>query len=155
MTAVPRLYEKLFDKMYAKGAELSGVKKKLFYWAVDLALQFEPYNKNGSWYAFKLKIARTFVLKKFRDALGGNLELMVSGSAALQSRLGRFFAACEMPIMEGYGLTETSPVISVNDQRNMGYKIGTVGKVIDGKETKVKGGGAATKGLNFYRYISD
>ncbi len=149
MTAVPRLYEKLFDKMYAKGAELSGMKKKLFYWAVDVALDFEPYDKNGSWYAFKLKIARKLVLKKFKEALGGNLELMVSGSAALQTRLGRFFAACEMPIMEGYGLTETSPVVSVNDQRNRGYRIGSVGKVIDNVEVKIaEDGEILVKGPN-------
>ena len=137
MTAVPRLYEKVFDKIYGRGAELSGIKQKLFYWAIDIALKFEPYGANGWWYEKKLGLARKLILSKIKDGLGGRLDLMVSGSAALQPRLTRFFAAAEMPIMEGYGLTETSPVISVNDLRNGGFKIGTVGKIIDGVEIKI------------------
>ena len=137
MTAVPRLYEKVFDKIYGRGAELSGIKQKLFYWAIDIALKFEPYGANGWWYEKKLGLARKLILSKIKDGLGGRLDLMVSGSAALQPRLTRFFAAAEMPIMEGYGLTETSPVISVNDLRNGGCKIGTVGKIIDGVEIKI------------------
>ncbi len=137
MTAVPRLYEKVFDKIYGRGAELSGIKQKLFYWAIDIALKFEPYGANGWWYEKKLGLARKLILSKIKDGLGGRLDIMVSGSAALQPRLTRFFAAAEMPIMEGYGLTETSPVISVNDLRNGGFKIGTVGKIIDGVEIKI------------------
>lgn len=134
ITAVPRLLEKVYDKIYAKGTELTGIKKSLFFWAIDLGLRYEPYGKNGSWYEFQLKLARKLIFSKWKEGLGGNLDLMVSGSAALQPRLARIFAAAEIPVMEGYGLTETSPVISVNDIRNNGFKVGTVGKVIDNVE---------------------
>ena len=137
MTAVPRLLEKVYDKIYAKGAELTGIKKKLFFWAIELGLKFEPYGKNGWWYEFQLGIARKLIFSKWKEGLGNNLELMVSGSAALQPRLARVFAAAEIPVMEGYGLTETSPVIAVNDMRNHGFRIGTVGKVIDNVEVKI------------------
>lgn len=137
MTAVPRLLEKVYDKIYAKGAELTGIKKKLFFWAIDLGLKYEPYGANGAWYEFQLKIARKLIFSKWKEGLGGNLDLMVSGSAALQPRLTRVFAAAEIPVMEGYGLSETSPVIAVNDQRNKGFKIGTVGKVIRNVEVKI------------------
>jgi len=137
MTAVPRLYEKVFDKIYGRGAELKGIKQKLFYWAIEVGLQFEPYGANGWWYEKKLSIARKLIFSKIKEGLGGRLDLMVSGSAALQPRLTRFFAAAEMPIMEGYGLTETSPVVSVNDQNNGGFRIGTVGRIIDHVEVKI------------------
>lgn len=137
MTAVPRLYEKVYDKIVAKGEELSGIKKKLFFWALKLGLKYEPYGANGWWYEQQLKVARKLIFSKWKAGLGGNLKLMVSGSAALQPRLTRIFAAAEMPIMEGYGLTETSPVISVNDQRNGGFRIGTVGRIIDHVEVKI------------------
>ncbi|WP_248723918.1 long-chain fatty acid--CoA ligase [Seonamhaeicola sp. ML3] len=137
MTAVPRLYEKVYDKIIAKGAELKGIKKMLFFWAVNLGLKFEPYGKNGWWYEFKLKIARKLIFSKWKEGLGGNLNTLVSGSAALQPRLIRIFSAAEMPILEGYGLTETSPVISVNCPFNMGIRIGTVGRIIDNVEVKI------------------
>jgi long-chain acyl-CoA synthetase len=137
ITAVPRLLEKVYDKIYAKGGELTGIKKKLFFWAIDLGLRYEPYGANGAWYEFQLKIARKLIFSKWKEGLGGNLDLMVSGSAALQPRLTRVFAAAEIPVMEGYGLTETSPVIAVNDQRNKGFKIGTVGKPIRNVEVKI------------------
>ncbi|HEY4618136.1 MAG TPA: long-chain fatty acid--CoA ligase [Flavobacterium sp.] len=137
ITAVPRLLEKVYDKIYAKGAELTGVKKNLFFWAVDLGLRFEPYGANGFWYELQLKVARKLIFSKWKEGLGGNLDLMVSGSAALQPRLARIFAAAEIPVMEGYGLTETSPVISVNDMRNHGFRVGTVGKVIDSVEVVI------------------
>lgn len=137
MTAVPRLIEKVYDSIYAKGSELSGLKKKLFFWAIDLGLRYEPYGKNGAWYEFQLSIARKLIFSKWKASLGGNLELIVSGSAALQPRLARVFAAAQIPVMEGYGLSETSPVIAVNDQRNGGFRIGTVGRVIDNVEVKI------------------
>ncbi len=137
MTVVPRLLEKVYDKIYAKGADLTGIKKKLFFWAIDLGLKFEPYNANGWWYGVKLGIARKLIFSKWQEGLGGNLEVMVSGSAALQPRLSRVFGAAGIPVMEGYGLTETSPVISVNDQRARGWKIGTVGRIIEGVEVKI------------------
>lgn len=137
MTAVPRLLEKVYDKIYAKGTDLTGIKKKLFFWAIDLGLAYEPYGANGWWYEFQLKIARKLIFSKWQEGLGGQLELMVSGSAALQPRLTRVFAAAGIPIMEGYGLTETSPVISVNEVKNKGFKVGTVGRVLDGVEVKI------------------
>ena len=137
MTVVPRLLEKVYDAIIAKGTELSGIKKSLFYWAVKLGLRYEPYGANGWWYEKQQGLARKLIFSKWQQALGGNLETMVSGSAALQPRLARVFAAAGMPVMEGYGLTETSPVISVNDQRNKGWKIGTVGRVIEGVEVKI------------------
>jgi long-chain acyl-CoA synthetase len=137
MSVVPRLLEKVYDKIYAKGTELTGVKKKLFFWAIELGLQYEPYGANGWWYEFRLKIARKLIFSKWQEALGGNLQVMVSGSAALQSRLTRVFAAANIPVMEGYGLTETSPVITVNDMRNGLFRIGTVGKPIPNVEVKI------------------
>ncbi len=137
MTVVPRLLEKVFDKIYAKGADLTGIKKKLFFWALDLGFEYEPYGAKGAWYEFKLKIARKLIFSKWQEALGGELKLLVSGSAALQPRLTRVFTAAGIPVMEGYGLTETSPVISVNDMRNRGFKVGTVGKVLDNVEVRI------------------
>jgi len=137
MTVVPRLLEKVYDAIIAKGTLLTGVKKKLFFWAVDLGLKYEPYGKNGWWYEQQLALARKLIFSKWQEGLGGNLTVMVSGSAALQPRLARVFAAAGMPVMEGYGLTETSPVIAVNDQRNRGWKIGTVGRIIDRVEVKI------------------
>ncbi len=137
MTVVPRLLEKVYDKIYAKGAELTGIKKKLFFWATGLGIQYKPYEENGWWYEFQLKIARKLIFSKWQEALGGELKLLVSGSAALQSRLTKVFTAAGIPVMEGYGLTETSPVISVNDMRNKGFKVGTVGKVLNGVEVKI------------------
>jgi long-chain acyl-CoA synthetase len=137
MTVVPRLLEKVYEAIIAKGTNLTGIKKKLFFWSVELGLKFEPYGKNGWWYEKQLGIARKLVFSKWQEGLGGNLSVMVSGSAALQPRLARIFAAAGMPVMEGYGLTETSPVIAVNDQRNKGWRIGTVGRIIDGVEVKI------------------
>ena len=137
MSAVPRLLEKVYDSIIAKGTLLTGIKKKLFFWAIELGLRYEPYGANGWWYEFQLKIARKLIFSKWKEGLGGNLDLMVSGSAALQTRLARIFAAAEIPVMEGYGLTETSPVITVNDTRNFGFRVGTVGKVIDGVTVKI------------------
>ena len=137
MTAVPRLYEKIYDKIYAKGTELSGIKKALFFWAIDLGLKYQPYGANGWWYEKQLGLARKLIFSKWQAALGGELKIMVSGSAALQPRLARVFAAAGMPVMEGYGLTETSPVVSVNDVRDGGFRIGTVGRIIDGVEVKI------------------
>ena len=137
MTAVPRLLEKVYDKIYARGGELDGIKQKLFYWAVNLGLQYQPYGQNGGWYEFKLKIARKLIFSKWKEALGGNLELIASGSAPLQPRLAQVFTAAGITICEGYGLTETSPVISMNEWKGGGYRIGTVGQVNKGVEVKI------------------
>lgn len=140
-SVVPRLLEKVYDKIYAKGTDLTGIKKKLFFWAVDLGLKYEPYGQNGWWYETQLKLARKLIFSKWQAALGGRLELMVTGASALQPRLGRVFAAAGMPVMEGYGLTETSPIVSVNDQRNGGFRVGTVGRVIQNVEVKIAADG--------------
>ena len=137
MTAVPRLLEKVYDKILTKGTELTGLKRKLFFWAVDIGLQYEPYGQNGWWYELKLSLARKLIFSKWKEGLGGNLSLISSGSAALQPRLARIFNAAEMGVMEGYGLTETSPVVSVNDMRNGGFRIGTVGKLLENTEVKI------------------
>lgn len=137
MSAVPRLLEKVYDKIIAKGTDLTGVKKKLFFWAVELGLEWEPYGANGWWYEKKLGLARKLIFSKWQEALGGNLLAIASGSAALQPRLARVFNAAGVPVMEGYGLTETSPVISVNDLRDGGFRIGTVGKVLPHTDVKI------------------
>ncbi|MDP5076849.1 MAG: AMP-dependent synthetase/ligase, partial [Nonlabens sp.] len=141
MSAVPRLLEKVYDKIIAKGADLTGIKKKLFFWAVELGLEWQPYGANGWWYEQKLSIAKKIIFSKWQEALGGNLRAIASGSAALQPRLARVFNAAGVPVMEGYGLTETSPVISVNDMRNGGFKIGTVGKMLDHTDVKIAADG--------------
>lgn len=137
MTAVPRLLEKVYDKIIAKGTELTGIKKKLFFWAVEVGLKYEPYGQNGWWYEQQLAMARKLIFSKWKDGLGGNLSLIASGSAALQPRLARIFNAAGFGVMEGYGLTETSPVVSVNDMRDGGFKIGTVGKLLANTEVKI------------------
>jgi len=149
MSVVPRLLEKVYDKIYAKGSDLTGIKSKLFHWAIALGEQWEPYGKNGTWYEFKLKIANKLIFSKWREALGGELTTMVSGSAALQTRLTRVFSAAGMQVMQGYGLTETSPVVSVEMYKNNHFKVGTVGKPIEGVEVKVaEDGELLIKGRN-------
>jgi long-chain acyl-CoA synthetase len=149
MSVVPRLLEKVYDGIIMKGSELKGVKKMLFFWAVDLGLKYKPYGKNGWWYEKKLALANKLIFSKWREALGGNLTTMVSGSAALQPRLARVFTAAKMCVMEGYGLTETSPVISVNMYKNNFLKIGTVGRPIPNVEVKIaEDGEILAKGPN-------
>jgi long-chain acyl-CoA synthetase len=137
MSVVPRLLEKVFNKIYAKGSELKGLKKLLFFWAINLGEKYEPYGENGFFYEFQLKIAKKLIFSKWRAALGGELETMVCGSAALHPRLSRIFCASGMMIMEGYGLTETSPVVSVGMHANKFFKIGTIGKPISNVEVKI------------------
>jgi long-chain acyl-CoA synthetase len=146
---VPRLLEKIYDKIVDKGSALNGVKKMLFFWALNLGKQYEPYQKNGWWYHFQLKIAQKLVFIKWREAFGGNIKFIVSGSAPLQTILIRIFTAAGIPVFEGYGMTETSPGISINDFRNNGFKIGSVGKVLDGIEVKIADDGEIlVKGSN-------
>ena len=149
MTAVPRLLEKVYDSILSKGSALTGLKKKIFFWAVDLGLKYEPYGQNGWLYERKLSIAKKLIFSKWKEALGGKLEVISSGSAALQPRLARIFNAAGLGVMEGYGLTETSPVVSVNDMRGNGFRIGTVGKLLDGVEVKIADDGEiCVKGPN-------
>jgi long-chain acyl-CoA synthetase len=130
-STVPRLLEKVYDKIVAKGAEQKGIKKKLFFWALNLGLRYELNGANGWWYEFQLKIANKLVFSKWREALGGNIIAVVSGGAALQARLSRIFNAAKITALEGYGLTETSPVIAVNNFLPNSMRFGTVGPVID------------------------
>jgi long-chain acyl-CoA synthetase len=137
MPTVPRLLEKVYDKIIAKGSELSGIKKKLFFWAVELGLKHEYNGVNGIWYEFKLSIANKIIFKKWREAVGGRIRFIVSGASALQERIARIFTAAQMPILEGYGLSETSPVISVNLAHTNDAHYGTVGTIIPGVEVKL------------------
>jgi len=137
MSVVPRLLEKIYDSIIAKGTALTGIKKSLFFWAVNVGLSYEPYGRNGWLYEKKLTLANKLIFSKWREALGGNLGNMVSGSAALQPRLTKIFTAAGMQILEGYGLTETSPVISVNVYDDENFKVGTVGKTIANVEVKI------------------
>lgn len=132
-STVPRLLEKVYDKIMEKGKELAGLKKKIFYWSLALAEKFD--HDNDWWYNFKLMIARKLVFKKWQAALGGNIVIVVSGGAALNPRLNRIFWAAGMPVFEGYGLTETSPVITVN--HFSATMFGTVGTPIEGVEVKI------------------
>ncbi len=135
-TAVPRLLEKIYDKIVAKGEDLTGIKRKLFFWALDLGLRYEVHG-TGAWYDLQLKLARKLIFSKWKEALGGNVRVIASGSAALQPRLARVFNAAGIPLMEGYGLTESSPVISVNDFREDGLRFGSVGRPLHNVEVMI------------------
>lgn len=134
---VPRLLEKVYDKIIAKGSDLTGIKKGLFFWALDLGLKFDPMQNQGFLYNVKLNIANKLIFSKWREALGGNVIAVVSGGAALQARLARVFTSAQIPVLEGYGLTETSPVIAVNSLQKGGTKIGTVGKPLENLSVKI------------------
>ncbi|MCC9136430.1 AMP-dependent synthetase/ligase [Pontibacter silvestris] len=134
---VPRLLEKVYDKIVAKGMELTGVKRKLFFWALELGLKYDTQANQGWWYDKQLELANKLIFSKWREALGGNVRAIVSGGAALQPRLARVFWAANIRVMEGYGLTETSPVIAVNRWEPENNMIGTVGPAIDGVEIKI------------------
>lgn len=136
LTTVPRLLEKFYDKFVATGHKLPKKQKDLFFWADEIASQYELEGRSRS-YNRKLKTAQMLILKKFRDALGGNIEVIVSGGAAIQPRLCRIFWASNMPVLEGYGLTETSPVIAVSSFFKKGMKFGTVGQPLPGIEVKI------------------
>lgn len=136
-TAVPRLLEKVFDKIMAKGTELTGIKRALFFWAVGLGERWEPYGQNGAFYEFQLSIASKLIFSKWREALGGQVQAVASGSAALQARLARIFNAAGVPVLEGYGLTETSPVAAVNCFDNKGFMIGTVGRALNNVDIRI------------------
>jgi long-chain acyl-CoA synthetase len=136
-TTVPRLLEKVYDRIMQKGNELTGTKKKLFFWAHSLAEKFEINKKQGTLYNFKLSIANKLIFSKWREGLGGNIRCIVTGGAACQVRLIRIFTAAKIIIMEGYGLTETSPVIAVNRYQEKGRMFGTVGPLIDGVQVKI------------------
>lgn len=134
MTAVPRLIEKIYDRIISKGMKLKGLQRRIFFWSINTGLKYELYHTNGLWYSAKLAVADLLVFRKWRQGLGGKLKIIVSGGATLQPRLARIFWAAGLHIYEGYGLTETSPVIAVTNGRNNGVKFGTVGPPIDNVE---------------------
>jgi len=134
--AVPRVLEKIYGKIFTKGKELSGIKKNIFFWAMNLGLRFELHRKNGWFYHFQLKIADKLVFSKWRQAVGGNIRFIACGGASLQERLTRLFWAAGIPIMEGYGLTETSPLISINFYDPKDAKIGCVGPLVKTSQLK-------------------
>lgn len=138
---VPRLLEKVYEKIMAKGAELTGVKRKLFDWAVALGDEYDVQKNQGIWYNLQLTIANKLIFSKWREALGNNIEFIITGGAACQVRLIRIFSAAKIPIYEGYGPTENSPVISVNCKYHGGTKFGTVGPVLQGQEVKLEADG--------------
>lgn len=136
-SCVPRVMEKVYEKIVSKGRELTGVKKALFFWALQLGKQYDTRKKGSVWYRFQLNLANKIIFKKWREALGGQVKAIVSGSAPLPDYLNRIFCAARIPIMEGYGLTETSPVISVNRIEENERVIGTVGALIQNVSVKI------------------
>ena len=155
-TTVPRLLEKVYDKIVSKGMELDGVKRKLFFWALELGLKYDTQKDLGFFYNAQLALANKIIFNKWREALGGNVIAVVSGGAALQERLARVFWAANIRVMEGYGLTETSPVIAVNRHEPENNRIGTVGPPIKNVEVKIaEDGEILTKGpcvmLGYYK----
>jgi long-chain acyl-CoA synthetase len=146
---VPRLLEKVYEKIVSTGTKLTGVKKALFFWALNLGLRYEQHRKNGFWYEFQLNIANKLIFSKWREALGGKIVAIVSGGSALQPRLARVFHSARIKVLEGYGLTETSPVIAVNNFDDSKIKIGTVGPVINNVQLKFgEDGEICVKGPN-------
>lgn len=138
---VPRLLEKVYDKIMQKGSELTGIKKRLFYWAVSLAEVYDNNYHQNIFYKLQLAIANKIIFNKWREGLGNNLNFIITGGAACQVKLLRIFTAARIPIYEGYGPTENSPVISVNCQKQGGTKFGTVGLVVEGQEVKLEADG--------------
>ena len=147
-TAVPRLLEKIFDTILAKGEALTGIKRRLFFWSISLGERYDVHG-TSAWYRLQLAIANKLVFSKWREALGGEVLCVASGSAALNPRLARIYNAAGVPVMEGYGLTETSPVVSVNDARNDGLRFTSVGKLLTHVEVRIaEDGEILVKGPN-------
>ncbi len=136
-TTVPRLLEKVYERIMNTALELKGIKRILFFWALDLGKRFDNANPGNPWYRFQLWLANKIIFNKWREALGGNVKAIVVGSAACQERLVRIFTAANIVIMEGYGLTETSPVVSVNRFESENRRIATIGTLIDNVEVKI------------------
>jgi len=151
-STVPRLLEKVYEKIMAKGNELTGFKRKLFFWSVDLGAQYQLATNQGIWYNFKLGIARKLVFSKWKEALGGNVEFICTGAAAMQPRLIKLFTAAGVQVIEGYGLTETSPVLCTNRLPENERCTGTVGIPIPGVEIKLaEDGEILAKGPNIMK----
>jgi long-chain acyl-CoA synthetase len=148
-TTVPRVLEKVYERIMNTGMELTGIKRALFFWALDLGKRYDNVNRGSMWYRIQLALANKLIFNKWREALGGNVKAIVTGSAACQERLARIFTAANVIIMEGYGLTETSPVITVNRFESENRRFGTVGTLIDHVEIKIaEDGEILTRGPN-------
>ncbi|WP_375579896.1 AMP-binding protein [Marivirga tractuosa] len=153
-TTVPRLLEKIYDKIVAKGMDLSGIKKSLFFWALNLGHKFDRNKNQGAWYNFQLKLANKLIFSKWREAVGGNIKLIASGGAALQPRLATIFWSAQIPVLEAYGLTETSPGIAFNRYNKEDMLIGTVGPALPGVEIKIaEDGEVLAKGQHYERLL--
>jgi long-chain acyl-CoA synthetase len=137
LSTVPRLLEKIYDKFFAAGHKLKGPKRWIYFWALHLALRYELNSANGWFYELKRKFYDKMVYVKWREAMGGKVQIVVSGGAALQPRLARLFWAAGIQVLEGYGLTETSPVIAVGDFSENGVKFGTVGRPLKNVSVKI------------------
>ena len=149
IAVVPRLLERIYDKIISKGKELTGIKKKIFFWAVNLGLRYELNGDNGWFYELQLSIANKLIFNKWREALGGNIEIIASASAPLQVRLTRIFWAARICVLEGYGLTETSPVVSINNLSSKEVRFGTVGPLLKDVQVRIaEDGEILTKGPN-------
>jgi long-chain acyl-CoA synthetase len=136
--SVPRLLERTYDKIIGKGRDLKGIKKQLFFWAVNLGMKYKIPNGNSLAYRIRLALADRLIFSKWRQALGGNLQLIVVGGAALQPRLATIFNAAGIPVLEGYGMTESSPVISTNRMPSTGdIRVGKVGIAVSGVQVKI------------------
>lgn len=156
MCCVPRLLEKIYDKIIGSGRKLKGVKRWVFYWAVNLAKKYDVNGNNGAWYMMKYRIVDKLVYSKWREALGGKFKIIVSGGASIQPRIVRTFRAAGLPVYEGYGLTETSPVVAVTSTLSNGIKIGTVGPPMPGVDVKIADDGEILAGgpgimLGYYK----
>ncbi|MBS1777252.1 MAG: long-chain fatty acid--CoA ligase [Bacteroidetes bacterium] len=148
-TTVPRLLEKVYEKILAKGMDLKGIKRALFFWALDVGFRFDNIDHGSWWYRLQLSLANKLIFSKWREALGGQVKAIVTGAAPCQERLIRIFTAAGIIIMEGYGLTETSPVISVNKFKSSGRRVGTIGPLIQNVEVKIAADGEIlTRGNN-------
>jgi len=139
--AVPRIMEKIYDNVVAKGKQLTGMKYKIFFWAVRLGFKYDPKGKNGWWYRKRLAFADKTIFSKWRDALGGNVRLVGCGGASLQSSLERLFWAAGVKVINMYGLTETSPIITISNPEKGKFKLGSVGSLIEGVEMKIAADG--------------
>jgi long-chain acyl-CoA synthetase len=140
-TTVPRLLEKVFEKIMLAGSHLTGIKKSMFFWAVSLAEKYDNIKSGSIWYNMQLAIANKLIFQRWREALGGNISFIITGGAACQVKLLRIFNAAKIPVFEGYGPTENSPVISVNRKENGGTKFGTVGPPIEGVQVRLAADG--------------
>jgi len=151
-TTVPRLLEKIYDKIVAKGMDLSGIKKSLFFWALNLGHKYDRNKDQGAWYNFQLKLANKLIFSKWREAVGGNIKLIASGGAALQPRLATIFWSAQIPVLEAYGLTETSPGVAFNRYNKEDMLIGTVGPALPGVTIKIaEDGEVLVKGPNIMK----